>query len=477
MQPNDLAGLVFETPHILVALLDRELRFVRVNEAYAASTRRPAEELIGRGHFELYPHPENEALFRRVLETGEPYHAFERPFAHPDQSERGTTYWDWTLAAVREGGAITGVLATIIDVTEHVQTRARLIEAEHRAAQAEKLEALGLMAAGIAHDVNNALAVIGTCIEVARTRRRNDEEIAEQLEAIDVSTAKAASTVRQLLAFGRRQVLVPELIDLGDVVRGHAQLLAHAVGREVRIAVDVAPDVPRACVDRVQLEGALTNLVMNARDSMPEGGRIGVVVREAVLDAPRDEVPAGRYATIAVEDEGEGMDELVRRRVFEPFFTTKGAAHGTGLGLASVYGFVQQSGAHVTVESEPGRGSTFRLFFPAHTASARRARILAAVDDPVITRALSALPHDVHVVRTADEALDALRTSSFELLVTDERIAGTTGAALVARARASSAGLRALYLGGTSDAPRDAPQLAKPFTSDALRAAIDALLR
>ena len=366
MEPTDLAGLILETPHMLVALLDRELRFVRMNQAYAAASRRPPEELVGRGHFELYPHPENEATFRRVLETGEPYHAFERPFDHPDQPERGTTYWDWTVVAVREANGSGGVLVTLIDVTEHVHTRARAVAAEQRAAQAEKLEALGLMAAGIAHDVNNALAVIQACIDVAHARARNGGRIEDQLEAIESSATKAATTVRQLLAFGRRQVLVPERIDAGEIARTHARLLAHAVGSEVRLEVDVEPDVPSVYVDRVQLEGALTNLVMNARDSMRDGGRIRIKVERAVLDGARDEVPAGRYAMIAVQDEGEGMDERVRRRIFEPFFTTKSADRGTGLGLASVYGFVQQSGAHVTVESAPGRGSTFRLFFPAH---------------------------------------------------------------------------------------------------------------
>jgi two-component system, cell cycle sensor histidine kinase and response regulator CckA len=260
-------------------------------------------------------------------------------------------------AAFSEEGKLWSAWGLIQDVTER-----RLLEEQLR--QAQKMEAMGQLAAGVAHDFNNLLTVI----------RVETEFLADELESrggartivTEVQTAidRAAALTRQLLAFSRRQVLRPQLLDVNSTVSTAAQMFQRLIGEDIELDTLLTPEIPEILVDPGQLVQVLINLVVNARDAMPEGGRLTITTgTETVEQHSNGDIPAGEYVVIVVSDTGRGMDEATRRRAFEPFFTTKGPGHGTGLGLSTVYGIMEQSAGHVTVMSEPGRGATFTLYF------------------------------------------------------------------------------------------------------------------
>jgi signal transduction histidine kinase/ActR/RegA family two-component response regulator len=240
---------------------------------------------------------------------------------------------------------------------------------EEQLRHAQKLEAVGTLAGGVAHDFNNLLSVINGYAAMALTELPDGHAAREELQEILAAGGRAAILTRQLLAFGRRQVLRPEVVDLNDVVSGIEKMLRRLIPENIELVTSRARDLGRVRLDPGQLEQALVNLVVNARDAMPEGGRIQVATADVVIsegDARLgpDAAP-GAYVRLSVKDDGAGMDEETRARCFEPFFTTKAPGQGTGLGLSTVYGIVSQSRGFVLVDSAPGRGSTFDLYFPA----------------------------------------------------------------------------------------------------------------
>ena len=237
-----------------------------------------------------------------------------------------------------------------------------------QSAQATRLEAIGRLAGGVAHDFNNLLTVIRGRTELMLVEHQDDPSLHEDLSAIRDATRRGEGVTRQLLAFGRRQMLRPEVLDLGAVVGEMAPLLRSAISEEVRLTVAVRDPAPLIVADQGQVEMALLNLAVNAREAMPGGGMIAIMVDDVELDAEAAaDIPdarPGRYVLLTVQDTGRGMDEATRTRIFEPFFTTKPFGSGAGLGLPAVHGFVRQSGGAVRVESEPGRGATFRIYLP-----------------------------------------------------------------------------------------------------------------
>lgn len=267
---------------------------------------------------------------------------------------------------------------------------------EFQLAQSQKMEAIGTLAGGIAHDFNNLLTAILGYSDLLKGQIGNDSLLLENVEEIRKAGERAASLTRQLLAFSRRQVIEPKVVDLNAIVADMDRMLRRLIGEDVNLSSVMQPDLGRAKVDPGQIEQVVMNLAVNARDAMPGGGRLTIETGNQDFDEEyaRAHIPArpGRYVMLAVSDTGAGMDEQTRARIFEPFFTTKESGKGTGLGLSTVYGIVKQSGGFIWVYSEPGQGTTFKIYFPR-------------VDEPVAKRVSAATPEEPKDSRGAETLL------------------------------------------------------------------------
>lgn len=385
--------------------------------------------------------------------------------------------------------------------------------AEERLREAAKMDAVGRLAGGIAHDFNNLLTIIGGYASLLRAEFAPDDPRRDEVAAIERATGTAASLVAKLLAYGRRQMVVRRPLDLAGIVDVALPMLRRVAGERIEVQTRFDPDVPPIRADPAQIEQVILNLVLNACDAMPDGGRLEIVVRGHMLDdgeaGQRPGLHPGPHAELVVRDTGIGMDEATRHRVFEPFFTTKPAGRGSGLGLASVYGIVQQSEGSIEVESAPGIGSTFRILFPAAApgpapagsetadpAGARETegpgaahRILLVEDEPAVralaTTVLRRAGHDVIVAASGDEALRALAAMPVrpELLLTDVMMPGLTGPELAARIRSTDPEIRVLFMSGyAQDALDEGGALegdgfvAKPFDPATLLRTVAAVL-
>ena len=262
-------------------------------------------------------------------------------------------------------------LRHLSEVLEHrVEERTREIEAAHaQMRQMQKMEAVGQLTGGVAHDFNNMLAIVIGSLDIATRRLQSDPKRALAcIENAQEGARRAATLTARLLAFSRQQPLEPEIVDPNKLVGGMSELLRRTIGESLRVETVLSGGVWRTYVDASQLENALLNLCVNARDAMPDGGHLTIETSNTHLDdayaAAHVEVTAGQFVLIAVSDTGTGMPQEVIERAFDPFYTTKGAGRGTGLGLSQVYGFVKQSGGHVKIYSEPGQGTTVKLYLP-----------------------------------------------------------------------------------------------------------------
>ncbi|HVA85950.1 MAG TPA: PAS domain S-box protein [Candidatus Saccharimonadales bacterium] len=394
------------------------------------------------------------------------------------------------------------VLVVIRDVTNERQLEAQL-------RQAERLEGIGQLAGGIAHDFNNLITAIGGFGELLRDSLAADDPRRDDAEQVLKAAERAATLTRQLLAFGRRQVLLPEVLDLNAVVGELVPLLRRLIPESIAIETALAADVPPVLADRTQLEQALVNLAVNGRDAMPRGGRLTIETLRAELDreyvASHAEVKIGPHALLAVSDTGIGMDAPTQARIFEPFFTTKPRGLGTGLGLAMVYGLVKQLDGSIFVYSEPGAGTTFKLYFPAQMAAAAAAttkpsreptaaasgagyEVLLAEDDEQVRRFTETVlrRRGFTVTAVADPLsaveLVAVGAARPDLLVTDLVMPGMSGRQLMARLRRRLPALPVLFVSGYTDdtiirrgaVGPNAAMLSKPYTADAL---VDAVTR
>jgi PAS domain S-box-containing protein len=393
-------------------------------------------------------------------------------------------------------GARTEVVGACSDVTER-----KLLEAQVR--QAQRMEALGQLAAGVAHDFNNLLTIISGYSELVADALPAGADARDLVAQIRDAGDRGTALTRQLLAFSRQAILEPRVVDLGEVVRGNEKLLRRLIGETVRLSIRLDPDAGSVKVDPGQVSQVLMNLASNARDAMPTGGELTIRTERSEVGgetASRHQAVApGRYVVLAVGDTGCGMTPEVQARIFEPFFTTKGPTDGTGLGLATVHGIVQQSGGFIEVESVPGEGTTFRLFFPATDEAARQSRpaaeerqhggretILLVEDESAVRRMIQrVLEEDGYEVLQAGSGGEALRIAeghqgTIHLVVSDVVMPGMGGGELVARLQRSRPRLRALFISGyTDDAVlrqgilRDEVAfLQKPFTLPALTARV-----
>ena len=370
---------------------------------------------------------------------------------------------------------------------------------EEQLRQSQKMEAIGQLTGGIAHDFNNMLAVVIGGLEMAQRRlARGDAAVTRHIEMASEGAARAAALTQRLLAFARQQPLKPEPVAVNTLVAGLADLLRRTIGETVRLETRLDPGAWRTKVDAGELENVLLNLAVNARDAMPQGGRLTIGTANASLsEAAAGDGQPGDYVVLSVADTGAGMTPAVVARAFEPFFTTKPVGKGTGLGLSQCYGFVRQSGGHVAVETAPERGTVFRLYLPrldevasgegeavaevSPPARARAGDVILVVEDEARVRAVSVealrdLGYAVIQAASGDEALALLRTRrDVSLLLSDVMMPGLRGDELAAAARAEHPGLRVLFTTGhvrdaalPVDASGQALVLSKPFTIDEL---------
>lgn len=407
-------------------------------------------------------------------------------------------------AAIEAGEAL---LATNRQLTEEAENRAA---AEAQVRQMQKMESIGQLTGGVAHDFNNMLAIVIGSLDMARRRLGSDP--AKARECVDNAmegAERAAQLTARLLAFSRQQPLAPKPVDANKLVGGMSELLRRTIGENVRIETVLAGGLWAAFIDGAQLENAVLNLCVNGRDAMPDGGRLTIETACTHLDdayaAAHDEVTPGQYVMVSVTDTGTGMPPEVIERAFDPFYTTKGVGKGTGLGLSQVFGFVKQSGGHVKIYSEPGVGTTVKLYLPRHFGEAEAAAAEAAAgelprakDDEIIlvvededqvrhmsVDALRELGYVVVQASDANQALTVLEIQPrIDLLFTDIVMPDMNGRILSDRAREKRPDLKVLYTTGyTRNAivhngmlDHDVAFLAKPFTIQQLAAKVREVL-
>jgi signal transduction histidine kinase/ActR/RegA family two-component response regulator len=347
-------------------------------------------------------------------------------------------------------------------------------QTEEQLRQSQKMEAIGRLTGGLAHDFNNLMTIVTGSLDLLSRRLATDDPRLRKLVDNAMEGARRASALtRQLLAFARRQALDPKPTDINRLVSDVSALLRGTLGETIAIEAVLAGGLWPANIDAHQLERAIVNLALNSRDAMPDGGRLTIETANAHLDdayaKTNSEVTPGQYTSVAITDTGAGIAPDITSKIFEPFFTTKPAGHGTGLGLSQVFGFVKQSGGHVKVYSEPGQGTTVRLYLPRYVGQIANAldnddastgktgrsgiSVLLVEDDPDVRRftadALAELGHHVKPVDNAEAALTCLADGAdFDLLLTDVVMPGMDGRRLADAALQRKPGLKVLFMTG-----------------------------
>jgi PAS domain S-box-containing protein len=483
-----------------VVVVDGEGRISYVSGSSHRHLGWQPHEMMGQSIFDFL-HPDD-----RELAAATQSEALQRPgetvsaevrFRHADGSWR-----------IMEGFAVNrlndpsvgGIILNARDITE----RRRL---EEQLRQAQKMEAVGQLAGGIAHDFNNLLTAILGYTNLLIDEMPKDDPLRQDLEEIKSAGDRAASLTRQLLAFSRRQMLQPQVVDLNALVQQLEKLLRRLISEDVELVTVLAPGLPAIKVDPASIEQVLVNLVVNARDAMPHGGRITIETGVADLDDryvdTHPSAAPGRYVMLAVSDTGQGMDQGTRSRIFEPFFTTKEQGKGSGLGLATVYGIVQQSDGSIGVYSEPGHGTSFKVYLPT-TDAAAPARVSTAnsdstnkgwetvllVEDEDAVRALAreVLRRNGYVVIEARHGLDALRLAErhpdpIHLLITDVVMPHMSGRELADRFSEVRPAMKVLFMSGYTDHAAmhrhltpGAAFLQKPFTPETFARKVRSML-
>ena len=485
-------------------IADSAGRWLSVSPAWTQLLGWTKEELLGRTS-EWMEHPEDRQRTRSEvfrLADGDTTLRFENRFRHRD----GTYRW-FSWVAVPADGLLYCVAR---DVTAEHERQEELGRIQEQLRHSQKMEAVGQLTGGIAHDFNNMLAgIIGSLALLAR--RLDGAELERVQRYIDTATNsanRAAALTHRLLAFARRQSLDVKPTDINALVHSLEELLHRTLGQGIALETVLDPSVWPALTDANQFESALLNLAINARDAMPTGGKLTVETANTHLDEAYtrafDGLAPGDYVALSVSDTGQGMTPDVQARAFEPFFTTKPIGQGTGLGLSMIYGFVKQSGGHVRLYSEVGRGTTVRLYLPRHQLPAQEAAaaqpserprglgetVLLVEDDAavrlVVVEVLEDLGYQVLEAESATQALPHLESQKrIDLLVTDVGLPGMNGRQLAEVARERRRGLKVLFVTGYAEGAtvrsgfldEGMEMISKPFTIDALAARLHALLR
>ncbi|HEY6559208.1 MAG TPA: PAS domain S-box protein [Polyangiaceae bacterium] len=478
---------IVENPFDFIVIIDREYKFTYMN--FPAPGLRE-EELIGKmGPLDFVEPGERariRAAYDRVFENGKPT-TYEAYVPHLEK------WFSNIVSPVRQNGAVVQVSVLTREITfekkleaervareeelsrknaELEQALAQQRALEAKLTQSAKLEAVGRLAGGIAHDFNNLLTGISGVVALVAQRLPSNDSLRADIVELQQAVERGAGLTRQLLAFSRQQLVVHTALDLNDIVQDSTRMLSRLIGENIELEFERAPDLWSVNCNRSQIEQILMNLVVNARDAMPNGGKLLLEIKNVELDASYCEVQpdaaVGNFVRLCVSDTGTGMDAATQARIFEPFFTTKPVGTGTGLGLATVYGIVRQGGGFIHVYSELGHGTAFKIYWPA--VEAQRAvssapprerphgeeTILVVEDEHLVLRLvrrmLQSLGYSVLTARRGDEALTLIESGiEFDLLLTDVILPGYDGHTLFKRATALRPGLVAVFMSGYTD--------------------------
>ncbi|MBD0372894.1 MAG: response regulator [Pyrinomonadaceae bacterium] len=399
---------------------DREGHYTLVNQATAEAYGTSVEGLMGKTDADFNPNKEEVEWFRlndlEVMDTLKEKFIPEEVFT--DAS--GRVRWLQTIKRpiVSLDGTVDQMLGVATDITSRKQAEEALHRSEEQLRQAQKMEAVGKLAGGVAHDFNNLLTVINGHSALALRRLKQDDPLYRKLEAINEAGERAASLTRQLLAFSRKQIMQPKVLDLNHVIFETNKMLQRLIGEDIDLLIGLTPDLGKVKADPGQIEQVLMNLSVNARDAMPKGGKLTIETQNVYLDesyASRHVTARpGRYVMLAVSDTGCGMDAATQERIFEPFFTTKGVGRGTGLGLSTVYGIVKQSGGNIWVYSEVGRGTTFKIYLPCVDTPAEEFKASTDEDKAPLGTETVLLVEDEEMVRNMTREI--LLASGYQVL-------------------------------------------------------------
>jgi PAS domain S-box-containing protein len=461
---NSLLQAIIEGTSEAVYLKDADGRYLLMNPAGASLLGTTPEEIVGKTDGEIYPPDEAEGIVKGDREAMESGQVVTTQTVLTSAGSPRTYLTTKNPYRDAQGRAI-GVLGISVDITE----RRRM---EEQLQRAQRMESLGTFSGGIAHDFNNLLTVIKGYSYLAHADAEGHPAVRESIDEIRRATARAAALVDQLLAFSRKQVLQPKVVNVNDIVGNFRKMLDRVIGEDVQIETRLAPNLGAVRADPGQIEQVLMNLAANARDAMLEGGKLTIETADVNINRSkigRDlNVPPGSYTVLAVSDTGVGMDLQTQSRIFEPFFTTKPTGKGTGLGLATAYGIVKQSGGYLCVDSKPGAGSTFRIYLPrvnapvedlSHVAPLatpqRGDQTILLVDDDyqlrqLASRVLNASGYNVLEADDGEQAerLAADHKGSIHLLLTDVVLPGLSGRETAERICRERRETRVLYMSG-----------------------------
>jgi len=478
----------------MLARADYEGRMSAVNPAWTKVLGWSEQELLTNPYADII-HPEDVGVtVAALLSMGET----KQPTRFENRILTSNGEWKpigWTVSPEPAGG---NFIAVGRDLKDYKARERQLLEAQEALRQAQKMEAMGQLTGGVAHDFNNLLTPIVGSLDMLQRRGLGGDREQRLITGAMQSADRAKTLVQRLLAFARRQPLQPTAVDVGKLVAGMADLLASTMGPQIRIAVEIAESLPAAQADPNQLEMALLNLGVNARDAMPEGGTLRITASaEAVGHGHRARLNPGQYVLLSVADTGIGMDEATLARAVEPFFSTKGIGRGTGLGLSMVHGLASQLGGALTIQSRPGVGTNIELWLSPGAAPAEAGSPLADAAPAPEVRGIALLVDDEELVRMstadmltdlgyevveADSAEEALRLLngglSPELLVTDHLMPGMSGIDLARVVQSERPRIKVLVVSGYAEAEGispDLPRLTKPFRNVELAASLAAL--
>ncbi|MFA6562846.1 MAG: response regulator [Verrucomicrobiia bacterium] len=481
-----------------MALTSVDGRFMRVNRSLCDMLGYSVAELLEKS-FHTIVHPDDAQASERLLETlmssGRPTQ-LEKRFLH----KCGGTVWTyWSVSLLRDQhGKPLYFLSQIHDLTERKRTEEALRQSEELLHKAQKMEAVGRLAGGVAHDFNNILTVISGYATMLSKKLEDNPTLKREADEIQASAERAATLTRQLLALSRKQLLNPKVLDLNTVVGGIEKMLRRLIGEDVELRIQLDEAIGRVKVDPGQIEQVIMNLVINARDAMPSGGKLTIQTASVVQDKPgtlsESGIPSGHYTAIIVTDTGTGMTEDVKSHLFEPFFTTKGRDKGTGLGLATCHGIIKQSGGYIHVYTERGHGTAFKIYLPVVLGDAEALKppskagvvqsgsetvLLVEDEDPVRDFAVRLLREAGYTVLEARNGTDALRvlqeqeSRKIDIMVTDVIMPQMGGKELADQLKRLRPNTRILFVSGyTGDAldnsgvlKTGAAFLEKPFSA------------
>jgi two-component system, cell cycle sensor histidine kinase and response regulator CckA len=482
--------LITENANDMICLLDRQGAILYLSPSVESLLGYEPAELLGTRVFDLI-HPDD---LDRVREHWAQLDLRRAQITYRVRHSNASWRWFDAQGALIERETEHYIVMVGRDITERRQLEAQLI-------QVQKLDAIGQLAGGLAHDFNNLLVVISGCAELASVGSAPDNPVQHELNEILKATQRAASLTRQLLTFARRQISEPKPLNLNDLIRDLDRMLRRLIPEDITLVGVLAPDLWHVYIDPGQFEQVVVNLVVNARDAMPQGGQLTITTANIVLDrasaSPSSSVLPGSYVLLSVADTGIGMSEEIQRHAFEPFFTTKGPGQGTGLGLATCYGIVKQHNGTIYLSSEVGRGTTIYIYLPRVQNTLTIPRIqpeaeplprgtetVLLVEDDAAVRALlgRVLRAQGYAVLEAEHGLDALDIAtrpgvgSIDLLLTDMVVPHINGHELAERLQRNFPHLRLLFMSGYVDkvaASNEQPErraafIQKPFTATAL---------